>query len=128
MGNGQPESIRSYRDLVAWQRAYALGLAIYRATKEFPSDERFTLTSQLRRSGVSIASNIAEGYGRGSTSDYVRFLRIARGSLYEVETQLLFAHDLEYLNATQFQALITTLNDTARVLSGLIAKLEQNMA
>ena len=128
MGNSNPNAIRSYRDLVAWQRAYSLGLAIYRATKPFPVDERFGLTSQLRRSGVSIASNIAEGYGRGNTNEYVRFLKIARGSLYEVETQLLFAQDLEYLDATEFQALSSTLNETARVLSGLIAKLEQDGA
>jgi len=126
MGNGTDDrEIRSYRDLVAWQRAFALGLTVYSLTKGFPDFERFGLTSQVRRSVVSIASNIAEGYGRGSRQDYLRFLKIARGSLFEVETQLLFAVKLEYMTPSQMEIVTQQVNDTAKVLSGLIARLEQ---
>ena len=84
-GAEQPDSapktpIRSFRDLVAWQKCYALGLAIVQACRSFPPEERFALGAQLRRSAVSVSSNIAEGFGRGSRQEYIRFLYIARGS------------------------------------------------
>lgn len=120
------DSIRSHRDLHAWQRAYALGLAIYRASAAFPSEERFGLTSQLRRCAVSIASNIAEGYGRGSRQDYVRFLRNARGSICELDTQLHFAHDLGYLDRSTGQQLSELIRATEMVLAGLIRALERH--
>lgn len=116
--------VKSYRDLIAWQRAFSLGVAIYRLTREFPDHERFGLTSQIRRAAVSIASNIAEGYGRGSRTDYARFLRMARGSLFEVETQLQFAVELTYISHGQFDEFTRQVNDVARVLSGLIKSLE----
>jgi len=119
------ESIRSYKDLVAWQRAYAVGLAVYRLTKSFPSDERFALTSQIRRSAISIASNIAEGYGRGSQKDYVRFLRVARASLMELETQLQFARDLGYLPEAGFSEISSKIDEAAKPLSGLIRSVER---
>lgn len=116
--------IRSHRDLIAWQKAVDLGLEIYRLTKQFPDSERFGLVSQLRRAGVSIASNIAEGYGRGTTADYIRFLRAARGSLYEVDTQLLFGVRLEYLAATEYAAALERVNECGRILAALIRSLE----
>lgn len=119
------ESIRSYKDLVAWQRSYAVGLAVYRLTKSFPADERFALTSQIRRSAISIASNIAEGYGRGSQKDYVRFLRVARASLMELETQLQFARDLGYLPDAGFDEMTSKIDDAAKPLSGLIRSVER---
>jgi four helix bundle protein len=127
VGNGEVVSkdVQSYRDLIAWQRAYAVGLEIYRATMKFPDHERFGLAGQLRRGGVSVASNIAEGYGRGSRLEYVRFLKISRGALFEVETQLRFASDLGYLDEAQSIRLTDLVNDTARVLSGLIRSLEE---
>jgi four helix bundle protein len=118
-------AIRSHRDLVAWQQAYALGLAIYPATSSFPDTERFGLATQLRRCAVSVASNIAEGYGRGSTHDYLRFLRIARGSLCELDTQLQFASDLGYLASTDGQSLAMLIQNTERVLAGLIRSIER---
>lgn len=123
---GKSGRIRSYKDLVAWQRAFALGVEIYRITAEFPSEEKFGLTSQLRRAALSIASNIAEGYGRASLAEYHRFLKIARGSLYEVETQMLFAVELKFLAVEQSDSIAEKINDTARVLSGLIRRLEGN--
>jgi four helix bundle protein len=95
-------------------------LSIYRVTASFPADERFGLTNQLRRASVSIACNIAEGYGRGSTQDYLRFLRVARGSVYEVETQLSFAAALGYLRDHDRDPLRQQIDDCAKVLNGLI--------
>lgn len=119
------DSIRSHRDLHAWQHSYALGLALYRATTGFPAEERFGLTSQLRRCAVSIASNIAEGYGRGSRQDYLRFLRTARGSICELDTQLHFAHDLGFLDRSTGQELADIVRSAEMVLAGLIRSLER---
>ena len=85
------KAIRSYRDLVVWQKAMELVAEIYQRTRAFPMDEMFGLVSQMRRAAVSIPSNIAEGYGRASTGEYKQFLGHARGSLWEVETQILIA-------------------------------------
>ena len=108
--------ITSHRDLKAWQKAFQFGLGVYDATKSFPADERFGLVSQLRRASVSVASNIAEGYGRGSTSDYLRFLRMARGSLYEIYTQLWFALELGVLDGNTHGRLPTEFDETGRIL------------
>lgn len=113
-------TIRSHRDLIAWQRAYELGLAVYAATAEFPDSERFGLITQLRRCAVSIASNIAEGYGRGSTQDYLRFLRVARGSLCELDTQLQFASDLGFLPPEDGERLASLILTAEKILAGLI--------
>jgi four helix bundle protein len=86
----------SFRDLIVWQRSIQLSVAIYRLTADFPRDEIYGLTSQLRRAGVSVASNIAEGYGRGSTGEYKQFLGMARGSNMEVQTQLAIAKELDF--------------------------------
>jgi four helix bundle protein len=116
-------AIRTYRDLIAWQKAFALGLSVYRVTAGFPEHERFGLTVQLRRGAVSVASNIAEGYGRESTIDYVRFLRIARGALYEVDTQLLFGVKLNYMTPEGYAGVKDELDECERVLAGLIRSL-----
>ncbi len=118
-------SIASFRDLIAWQKAFALGVELYRLTTRFPDHERFGLTIQLRRGGVSVASNIAEGYGRGSSSDYVRFLKISRGCLYEIDTQLLFAQSFGYINEAEYRAAKDLLDEAERVLAGLIRSLER---
>jgi len=122
MGSGfeHREEIRSYKDLIAWQRGMDLVTLVYRVSARFPADERFGLISQIRRAAVSVPSNIAEGYGRGSRDDYHRFLRLARGSLFEVETQALIAHQLEFITKDDAEAIENEVNATARVLSGLI--------
>jgi four helix bundle protein len=84
----------SYRDLVVWQRSIQMSVAIYRLTASFPKEEMYGLCSQLRRAGVSVASNIAEGYARNSTGEYKQFLGMARGSNSEVQTQLVIAREL----------------------------------
>jgi len=119
------DQIRTYRDLIAWQKAFDLGKLIYELTQEFPQEERFGLTAQLRKGGVSIASNIAEGYGRGSSSDYIRFLKIARGALYELDTQLLFATELGFLEFDYYEEAKSALDETERILAALIRSIER---
>jgi four helix bundle protein len=114
------QEIRNYDDLLAWQKARAMVRRIYESTRTFPSEEQYGLTQQLRRAVVSVPSNIAEGYGRGSRKDYVRFLRTARGSLYEVQTQLLLAQDLGYLNQKQIDGLMKDAAQCAQLLHGLL--------
>ena len=89
--------IKSFRDLVVWQKAMNLVELIYALTKQFPADERYALTSQVKRASVSVPSNIAEGYGRDGTKDYLRFLNISLSSLFELQTQLEISMNLEYL-------------------------------
>ena len=115
--------IKTFRDLIAWQRAMALAQTVYWATVRMPDVERFGLTNQMRRAAVSVPSNIAEGYARQSTTDYIRYLRVARGSLAELTTQLELATSLDMLPADQ--QTVDLLNETDRVLQGLIRSLEQ---
>ena len=117
-------TVRSFRDLIAWQKAKEVALDVYRVSSGFPSDERFGLTSQIRRAVVSIPSNIAEGFGRGSTADYVRFLRVARASLCEVETQMIIASELGFIPAEAFNGIESKLNECGKVLAGLLRSLE----
>ena len=93
----KPQQIKTYRDLLVWQKAMALVTEVYKTTKSFPKDETYGIVSQMRRCAVSIPSNIAEGYGRNSSSDYVRFLRMAMGSLYELQTQFDISLNLGYV-------------------------------
>ena len=114
---------RSYKDLVAWQKAMDLVTAIYRATAEFPRQEQFGLTSQLRRAAVSIPSNIAEGQGRLSEKEFRYFLGQARGSLMEVETQLQIGQNLGYLKLEKIKPLLTLCAEVGRILNGLLASI-----
>jgi len=95
--------LRNYRDLKVWDKSYHLCLDFYRLSKKFPLDERYGLSLQMRRSVVSIPSNIAEGYGRKSKKEYIHFLYEAYGSYCEFETQLLLASDLNYIKTEQFE-------------------------
>ncbi len=117
------KQVKTYRDLVVWQKSMALVTEIYKQTKSFPKDETYGLTSQIRRCAVSIPSNIAEGYGRNSTSDYVRFLRVAAGSLYELQTQMEISSNLRYLNKSNFDRLYESSREIERMLSSLTKKL-----
>ena len=115
--------IKSYRDLIVWQKSIKLVTEIYIATKSFPTDEQYTLTSQLRRCAISIPSNIAEGYGRNSTADYKRFLQIATGSLFELQTQIEIAVNLKYLAAEKFNTLFNAAKEIEYMLIALIKKI-----
>ena len=111
---------KSYRDLIAWQKAIAFVTDLYRVTRDFPKDELYGLTSQLRRAAVSIPSNIAEGQARLSKLEFKNFLSHARGSLVEVETQLEIAKNLEYLKEDVSKNLAIKLTELARILNGLL--------
>jgi len=115
--------MRNFRELTVWQKAHDLALEVYRDTKGFPADERFGLTVQLRRAAVSIASNIAEGCGRGSDKDFARFLGIAAGSASEVEYQILLARDLGYLSDDDNGRLNSHVNEVKRILNSFIQSL-----
>ena len=111
---------KSYTELLVWKEARALVNIIYSLTKLFPKDELFGLTNQLRRAAVSVPSNIAEGCGRETPRDTTHFLVIARGSLYEIETQLYLALDQKYLNANDFELAYRVLCNCRKLLQGFI--------
>jgi len=114
-----------FEKLDAWQLAIGFAQDVYRATNRFPDNERFGLTSQLRRSAVSISSNIAEGSGRASDADFARFLEIAYGSLMEVVSQLQIAKLQDYLKPNEFDELYQASDRLARILSGLRSSLSR---
>ena len=113
-----------YQDLLAWQRAMIFAEKIYAATAELPKDETFGLKSQMRRSAVSVPSNIAEGQGRATRGEFRQFLGNARGSLYELETQILIACKLGYVSAEEGEGLLTQARELGRILNGLIGSLK----
>ena len=115
--------MKTYRELLVWQKSMLLVTEIYKLSKSFPKDESYGLTSQIRRCAVSIPSNIAEGYGRNSTSDYIRFLNIATGSLYELQTDMEIALNLQYIDRHNFSELYESSREIERMLSSLIRKL-----
>lgn len=118
--------LKNYRDLKVWQKSYNLCLDIYKITKEFPKEEQYSLTSQIRRAAVSVASNIAEGYGRKTTADYIRFLYMAYGSNCELETQILLSGGLCYLETCKLEMLKEGIGEVERMLKALIKSLERN--
>jgi four helix bundle protein len=115
--------VQSYRDLVVWKKSMAFVLDVYRCTQAFPKIETYGLTSQLRRAAVSVPSIIAEGQARRSTGEFKQFLGNARGSLTEVETQILIARDLDYLEQNQSETLLGATAEIGRMLNGLLAAL-----
>jgi four helix bundle protein len=114
--------IRTYRDLIAWQKAMDLVRCVYQLTVQMPESERFGLTNQMRRAAVSIPSNIAEEYARQTTADYIKFLRMARGSMAELATQVEIAISLNMIKNTQ--RLTALLEEVDRILQGLIRSLQ----
>jgi four helix bundle protein len=120
-------SIRSYQDLAIWKKAMELVVQVYHLTRHFPREEMHGLTSQMRRAAVSIPTNIAEGWGRGSRKEYIQFLRIARGSLLELETLLAISRSLRYLSQEDMQTTLALVEEISRMLSGLIASLKKGM-
>ena len=110
----------SYRDLVVWQRSMKLVLNVYRATKGFPKEELYALVSQMRRAAVSIPSNIAEGKGRFTDRDRSHFYLQARGSLLELETQILIARELGYISRAELERLLASSEEIGKMLNGLV--------
>jgi len=115
--------MHNFKELKVWQNAMALSKIIYDMIKNFPIEERYNLTSQIMRCTISIPSNIAEGCGRGSDKEFIRFLSIGRASTYELETQLILANTFGYLPQIDFDQIIEKLIQIQRMLNGLIQNL-----
>jgi four helix bundle protein len=116
-------AIKSYKDLIVWQRGMDLVEAVYQITKKLPASEQWGLTSQMRRAAVSVPSNIAEGYGRHATGEYRHHLSIARASLLELETHVLLCERLGYLKDVDSKPIVSEIDDISKMLASLIAKL-----
>jgi four helix bundle protein len=118
--------MRNFKDLQVWHKAHLLTLKIYKLTLSFPAEERFGLISQLRRASASIATNIAEGCGRGSNTELRRFFDIAMGSASEVEYQILLAHDLKYITDENYHESRYAIEEIKKMLTSYIGKIENN--
>ena len=117
--------IESHRDLIVWQKSMDLAVAAYRLTASFPSDERYGMTSQIRRSGASIPANIAEGYGRESPGAYAQHLRVAQGSLKEFETHLELARRVGTVTTDAVAPLLNAADEIGKMLRSLIRSVER---
>ena len=109
----------SYRDLQVWHKAIALAKRIYELSKQFDADERFALTQQIRRAAVSIPSNLAEGCMRQSSKEFLQFIAVARGSLAEVDTQLILAREFAYISSDAYEKIYLDITEIGRMLAGL---------
>jgi four helix bundle protein len=117
--------IKTYKDLLIWQKGILLVKVVYNNLEGFPKDEVFGLTSQIKRSAVSIPSNIAEGWGRSSTLSYIHFLKIARGSLFELETQFIIAKELSFISELKFNELTQIITEESKMLNAFIKSLSK---
>lgn len=111
--------VKHYRDLLVWQKAMELAETCYDLTKSFPKEEMFCMVSQIRRAAISVPSNIAEGFGRGNDKEFSNYLRIARGSLSELETQLLLCKQVGLIKSDQLKSVMAISDETGRILRGL---------
>jgi four helix bundle protein len=118
--------LTNYKELKVWKKSYQLCLDVYTLTEGFPKDERFGLTSQIRRSAISVPSNIAEGYGRKTIADYIKFLYIAYGSNCELETQIMLSGDLNFIDKIALNTIMEEINEVERMLKALINSLKNN--
>ena len=118
--------MQDFTKLQVWNKAHSFTIDLYKITSNFPSEERYGLTNQIRRASVSIESNIAEGCGRNGDREFSRFLDIAQGSAYEVRTQLLIARDLEYISSEIFESLNNQIVSVSKMLNSLNQKLQAN--
>lgn len=117
-------SFRSHKDLDVWKKSVRLVVDLYKLTKRFPADERFGLTAQIRRASTSVPANIAEGWGRGSTKEYIHFLKIARGSLVELDTHLIVSKELGYVDRIESGQIENSISDVGKMLNRLIKALD----
>ena len=118
--------MKTYRDLIVWQKGIDLSVSVYNVTHSFPQHELYGITNQLRRSAISVPSNIAEGYGRSSNADFVRFLKIASGSLYEMQTQLEICRRINYIEQIAFDKTWDLSVEIEKMLSSLIRKIQES--
>jgi len=119
--------MKTFRDLLIWQKAMKLVTSCYSISCSFPKEEQFGLTSQIRRCSVSIPSNISEGYGRGTNKDYHRFLKISLGSLFEFQTQIEIAYNLQYIKEENFNQLYEDSRELERMLTAFINKVKETL-
>ncbi|MGD0859184.1 MAG: four helix bundle protein [Terracidiphilus sp.] len=117
--------VQSFRDLLVWQRAIQLSVAIYRLTKDFPHEELYGLSSQIRRAAVSVPSNIAEGHGRLSTGEYRQFLGVARGSNFELQTQIEIARALGFGDSKLLDEAESLSFEVGKMISGILNKIKE---
>ena len=117
--------MKDFKELVVWQRSMQLSAKIYELTKLLPKEETYGLISQLRRAAVSVPSNIAEGYGRETTTEYIRFLRIARGSLYEIDTQLCLCITLQYFTQEESAPCVEIIDEVGKMLNTMLRRLNK---
>lgn len=115
-------NVKSYKELIVWQKSILLVKEIYKLTNKFPKTESFALSSQIQRAAVSIPSNIAEGYGRRSHNEYLQFYSISYGSVLEVETQLIISKELGYISENEFDAVHKILDEVVRMLFVMVYK------
>lgn len=120
-------AVQHYRQLIAWQKAMELVKFVYDLTRNFPKEEIYGLTQQIRRAVVSVPSNIAEGQGRGSTKEFIRHLSIAYGSLMETETQALIAEMQSYIKPDESAELLNRSAEVGRLVNGLLSSLERKL-
>ncbi len=119
----QASKIKHFTDLIIWQKGHKLVLDIYNITKKFPNEERFALADQIRRAAVSLTSNMAEGFGRSTSSDKSHFYVIALGSLYEIQNQAIISRDLKYIRTEECDLLLNECLEIAKMLTVLIKKI-----
>lgn len=117
--------IQKFTDLITWQKAHSLPLRVYSSIDQFPKYERYGLSSQLSRAVTSVTSNIAEGFGRHSFAEKIRFYRIAKGSLYETANQIIIARDVQYISSDDSKKILDSINEVSKLLQGLINKTEE---
>ena len=120
--------MKDYKDLISWQKSMKLAVDVYRLTDRLPKEETYGLVSQLRRAVVSVSSNIAEGYGRDSSLEYARFLKIARGSLYEAETQLYLCEMLQFLKKDDTAPALSLCGEIGKMLNTMLRRLQGQMS
>jgi four helix bundle protein len=125
MNKENKNKIKSFTDLTTWQEAHKLVVMIYEITEKFPKKETYSLVDQMRRSSVSITSNIAEGFGRHSYKEKLRFYYLSQGSLTELKNQIIVAQDVNYLSKESLNKLIEQANKSHRLLQGLISKTKE---
>ncbi len=120
-------SVRTHKDLEVWKLSIDFVTEIYAITKSYPKEEQFGITNQIRRAAVSVPSNIAEGAGRRSDKEFLQFLYIALGSVQEIDTQLLISLNLEFISKSDYDNLMTKLNQISKMLFGLIKSIKQKL-
>ena len=118
--------VKSFKELIVWQKAHELVLEVYRLTMKFPKKEDYCLTAQIRRSAISSAANIVEGHKRKTDRDFLHFLNIAQGSLEETKYHILLSRDLKYISDSEYKELLDSCESVGKLLNGLVKSMEKN--